>query len=65
MKKVSFVQRVCIAYKFELLYAICKENEKSSSILESGIDIGQGINVAPENFGKYNKCRAVNRFRAN
>ena len=28
-----------------------------SSTLESGIDVGQGINVEPGKFGKKNKCR--------
>ena len=28
--------------------------------LASGIDIGQGINVGPEKFGKKNKRRALN-----
>jgi hypothetical protein len=32
--------------------------------LESGIDVGQGINVGPGNFGKNNKCRALNKHRA-
>ena len=68
MKKVSFVQKVCIAYTFESPYDRCKENEKGSSIictLESGKDVGQGINVGPENFGKNNKRKAVNKCRAN
>ena len=28
--------------------------------LESGIDVGQGINVGPGKFGKKNKRRALN-----
>ena len=28
--------------------------------LDSGIDVGQGINVGPGKFGKKNKCRALN-----
>ena len=30
------------------------------STLESGIDVGQGINVGPGKFGKKNKRRALN-----
>ena len=32
--------------------------------LESGIDVGQGINVGPGRFVKKNKCRALNKRRA-
>ena len=32
--------------------------------LESGIDVGQGINVGPEKFVKKNKHRALNKCRA-
>ena len=32
--------------------------------LESGIDVGQGINVGPGKFGKKNKHRALNKCRA-
>ena len=32
--------------------------------LESGIDLGQGINVGPGNFVTKNKCRALNKPRA-
>ena len=32
--------------------------------LEFGIDVGQGINVGPGNFGKNNKRRALNKCRA-
>ena len=32
--------------------------------LESGIDLGQGINVVPGKFVKKNKCRALNKHRA-
>ena len=32
--------------------------------LESGIDVGQGINVGPGKFVKKNKCRALNKRRA-
>ena len=31
-----------------------------SSTLESGIDVGQGINVGPGKLGKKNKRRALN-----
>ena len=34
------------------------------STLESGIDVGQGINVGPGKFVKKNKRRAVNKHRA-
>ena len=29
--------------------------------LDSGIDVGQKINVGPGKFGKNNKCRALNK----
>jgi hypothetical protein len=32
--------------------------------LESGIDVGQGINVGPGKFAKKNKHRALNKRRA-
>jgi hypothetical protein len=32
--------------------------------LESGIDLGQGINVGPGKFDKNNKRRALNKHRA-
>ena len=32
--------------------------------LESGIDVGQGINVGPRKFAKKNKRRALNKHRA-
>ena len=32
--------------------------------LESGIDVGQGINVGPGKFGKNNKLMALNIHRA-
>ena len=32
--------------------------------LESGIDVGQGINVGPGKFFKNNKHRALNKGRA-
>ena len=32
--------------------------------LESGIDVGQGINVGPGKFVKKNKRRALNKCRA-
>ena len=31
--------------------------------LESGIDVGQGLNVGPGTFGKNNKHRALNKRR--
>ena len=34
------------------------------STLESGIDVGQEINVGPGKFGKKNKRRALNKRRA-
>ena len=34
------------------------------SLLESGIDVGQGINVGPGKFVKKNKRRALNKHRA-
>ena len=34
------------------------------STLESGIDVGQGINVGPGKFGKNNKRRPWNKHRA-
>jgi hypothetical protein len=34
------------------------------STLESGIDVGQGINIWPGKFGKNNKSRALNKRRA-
>ena len=30
--------------------------------LESGIDVGQGINIEPEKFAKKNKDRALNKM---
>ena len=35
-----------------------------SSTLESGIDVGQGINIGPGKFVKKNKHRALNTRRA-
>ena len=32
--------------------------------LDSGLDVGQKINVGPGKFGNKNKCRALNNFRA-
>ena len=32
--------------------------------LDSGIDVGQKINVGPGKFGKNNKCRALNNRKA-
>ena len=32
--------------------------------LDSGIDVGQEINVKPGKFGNNNKCKALNNFRA-
>ena len=32
--------------------------------LDSGIDVGQEINVEPGKFGNKNKCRALNNLRA-
>ena len=34
--------------------------ETKCCTLESGIDVGQGINVGPGKLGKKNKCRALN-----
>ena len=36
------------------------EKSKNLTTLESGIDIGQGINVGPGKLGKKNKRRALN-----
>ena len=33
-------------------------------ILDSGIDVGQGITVGPGKFGKTTKCSALNKRRA-
>jgi hypothetical protein len=32
--------------------------------LESGIDVGQGINIGPGKLDKNNKCMALNKYRA-
>ena len=37
---------------------------KYKHTLESGIDVGQGINIGPGKFVKKNKCRALNKRRA-
>ena len=35
-----------------------------TATLDSGIDVGQGINVGPGTFGKKNKRRALDKRRA-
>ena len=37
---------------------------RKQSTLDSGIDVGQKINVGPGNFGKNDKRRALNKRRA-
>ena len=44
-------------------YHFSSETSESAT-LESGIDVGQGINVGPEIFDKKNKHRALNKHRA-
>jgi hypothetical protein len=39
-------------------------NELFNPTLESGIDVGQEMNVGPEKLGKNNKRRALNKRRA-
>ena len=54
------------ATKGRLSYHLCVECFSQLSFdsemytLASGIDVGQGINVGPEKFGKKNKRRALN-----
>ena len=40
------------------------QNWPAHYILESGIDVGQGINIGHGKFGKKNKNRALNKRRA-
>jgi hypothetical protein len=47
-------------YGLFLLFILCY----IMSTLESGIDVGQGINVGHGNFAKKNKRRALNKRRA-
>ena len=46
------IQKVFSYHNFYLFFPICT--------LESGIDVGQGINVGPGKLGKKNKRRALN-----
>ena len=44
--------------------AIKDKSGGKPNTLDSGIDVGQRINVGPGNFGKNNKRRALNKCRA-
>ena len=46
------------------LFFVNMEMERRKYTLESGIDIGHGINVGPGKFYKNNKLRALNKCRA-
>ena len=48
------------ATKIEEIFTI----DLTLTTLESGIDVGHGINIGPGKFVKKNKCRALNKRRA-
>ena len=58
---------------FGVVFAFCLENaaakihssRASDDTLESGIDVGQGINVGPGKFVKKNKRRCLFCFKQN
>ena len=48
-----------------LLHSWAKYIVQVHATLESGIDVGQGMNVGPGKFGKKNKGRALNNHLNN
>ena len=49
---------------FQSILQVSPYIENMIPTLESGIEVGQGINVRPGKFGKKNKRRALNKRRA-
>ena len=47
-------------YESTTLILFYKQHTIKKTTLESGIDVGQGINVGPGKLGKKNKPRALN-----
>ena len=49
---------------FQSILQVSPYIENMIPTLESGIEVGQGINVRPGKFGKNNKRRALNKRRS-
>ena len=66
VKNPTCIQTGTKARVFVIFFSVVQPLKRSQikSTIESGIDVGQGINVGPVKFGKNNKYRALNKRRA-
>ena len=58
------IDQYCPNHFREKLKGISKKIRNTLHTLESVIDVGQGISIGPGRFGKKNKRRALNKYRA-
>jgi hypothetical protein len=57
----SYISSLLSSTKYNIFF---RQNVVIPATLESGIDVGQGINGGSGKFYKKNKCRALNKRRA-